>query len=299
MRNNKRSVSRLESENFQPKANSSSNKNQFRLTACDFPTRSQNSLMFHKKKLSLGCFTNSKKRQSENWPIDEPFVSKLPKEGEKGRHSKTLSLGIKELEKDAVLISKEVLGRLLQNLQTTDQNERKLGQRKTTLLIPANSNETKVKNFQIKEQKFSQKRNSVEKVNHASQLILANLKKKAKKELTKERFYDLPADKSTAMDAKELRRGFLSLLQKDLLFEQVLNLLSEEDVDINDLLFAAFQKIQNSSKKSPDSEEASENEEYFEFESKLQMPTPSWRKNKSIGEELKLDFRCLGVKKNN
>lgn len=79
------------------------------------------------------------------------------------------------------------------------------------------------------------------------------------------------------------------LFQKEMLFEQCLNLLTEDEVDINQLLFCAFERIQ-SDNYCPPTGQSVLLDGYFEFDDQLQMPTTHWLRNKSTAKEFRLNI---------
>ena len=113
------------------------------------------------------------------------------------------------------------------------------------------------------------------------------IKKNALKNLLDEKF-----DSTTGRgnkDANTVEDALTTLYQKELLFEQVLNLLSEDSVDINALLFSAFEKLQSDNYIPPTSSTFME-DGYFVLEDKVKLPTPKWKKEVQLRNELKINL---------
>ena len=113
------------------------------------------------------------------------------------------------------------------------------------------------------------------------------IKKNALKNLLDEKF-----DSTTGRgnkDASTVEDALTTLYQKEMLFEQVLNLLSEDSVDINALLFSAFEKLQSDNYIPPTSSTFME-DGYFVLEDKVKLPTPKWKKEVQLRNELKINL---------
>ena len=113
------------------------------------------------------------------------------------------------------------------------------------------------------------------------------LKKKALKKLLDENF-----DASSNRDIKSnttVEETLVKLYQKELLFEQVLSLLTEDGIDINTLLYSAFEKLQSDNYIPPSNTTFIE-DGHFVLEDKVKLPTPKWKKESFLRNELKINL---------
>ena len=113
------------------------------------------------------------------------------------------------------------------------------------------------------------------------------LKNKALKDLLDENF-----DASSKRDIKSnatSEETLIKLYQKELLFEQVLNSLTEDGIDINTLLYSAFEKLQSDNYITPSNTTFIE-DGYFVLEDKVKLPTPKWKKQSFLRNELKINL---------
>jgi hypothetical protein len=121
---------------------------------------------------------------------------------------------------------------------------------------------------------------------------LEEMRCKALKNLVNEEFDDVLGenDKKLGKNQAEIVSDTIQrLFQKELLFEQSLNLLTEDEVDINQLLFCAFERIQ-SENYCPPANKSILLDGHFEYPDQLQMPTSRWLKDKRVAKEFKLDM---------
>ena len=86
----------------------------------------------------------------------------------------------------------------------------------------------------------------LEKNNVLNENYLMKMKTLALKNLVNENFDEVMRDsEKTRSEFDKVGETIRKLFQKEILFEQSLNLLADDDVDINQLLFCAFEKIQS------------------------------------------------------
>ena len=129
-----------------------------------------------------------------------------------------------------------------------------------------------------------------------SKLTMRNLneiKLEALKDLINEKFDEFVHDQNgKEKNTDEVRDSLKKLFQKEMLLEQSLNLLTEDNVDINQLLFCAFERIQ-SENYYPPTGESRFLDGHFEFGDQLKMPTSRWMKDKQKSKEFKLKLEHI------
>lgn len=121
---------------------------------------------------------------------------------------------------------------------------------------------------------------------------LEDMKNAGLRNLVNEKFDDVlgSSEKGTSKGRPDkVSEAIQKLFQKEMLFEQCLNLLTEDEVDINQLLFCAFERIQ-SENYCPPTGQSVLLDGYFEFADQLQMPTTHWLRNKSTAKEFRLNI---------
>lgn len=129
--------------------------------------------------------------------------------------------------------------------------------------------------------------------NDVNQEFLDLIKTRALKNLVNEQFDEVVNFNAKSIkDSDKTGEIVQRLFQKEMLFEQSLNLLSEDDVDINQLLFCAFERIQ-SENYCPPSGQSRFLDGHFEFADQLKMPTSKWLKDKKKAKEFQLKFECI------
>lgn len=136
---------------------------------------------------------------------------------------------------------------------------------------------------------------SAEKRPQMSMAFLEDMRSKALKNLVNEKFDEVLAPDTrpaTRTKSEAVSETVQRLFQKELLFEQALNLLTEDEVDINQLLFCAFERIQ-SENYCPPTGESVLLDGPFEFGDQLRMPTSRWRKDKRAAREFRLNIEGI------
>ena len=83
------------------------------------------------------------------------------------------------------------------------------------------------------------------------------------------------------------------LFQKEILLENILALLASDNVDVNALLFSAFEKAQ-CEHYAPPTDESIVSSGSFRFPDAMKLPTPRWKKSSQLVKELKLELKDLG-----
>ena len=187
-----------------------------------------------------------------------------------------------------------------QTKQTTEDLKKSISKLKTTHLTFSKESvlelieKIKIKNEAIEESGNSKwKLTQKEKKNGVNQEFLDLTKTLALKNLVNEQFDEVVNFNAKSIkDSDKIGEIVQRLFQKEMLFEQSLNLLSEDDVDINQLLFCAFERIQ-SENYCPPSDQNIFLDGHFEFADQLKMPTSKWLKDKKKAREFRLKFECI------
>ena len=120
---------------------------------------------------------------------------------------------------------------------------------------------------------------------------LDRLSQKAVKMLVDETFDDKNIDTD-----KSSKDRVIVLFQKEKLLESILSILSADDVDVNGLLFSAFEKAQCENY-SPPTDRTILQSGSFRYSDQVQFPDSKWKKSPRLAKELKLDLKNLEVNK--
>ena len=124
---------------------------------------------------------------------------------------------------------------------------------------------------------------------------LSRLAEKALRLFVNEQFgaKDLDSEKDDELSAES---RLVVLFQKEILLENMLGFLAGDGVDVNALLFNAFEKVQCENYCPPSGEEL-ETKGSFRFPDALKLPASKWRKSPSLAKELRLKLESVGSTK--
>jgi hypothetical protein len=128
--------------------------------------------------------------------------------------------------------------------------------------------------------------------------FLENQKNIALKNLINEKFESSFGDNQTPKGGRGAAQTIQKLFQKEALFEQSLNLLAEDNVDLNQLLFCAFERIQSENFDVP-KEAARLLDGDFQFEDRLQMPRSKWLSDSQTAQQMRIELGSLTVNEGN
>ena len=180
-----------------------------------------------------------------------------------------LKLSLHKIKAANIVMSKELIIKLIDKLETKKD-----------------ITEDSMKNFKKTFHQMTKK-------NQITMVYLNEMKTEAMKNLINERFDDVMTENDTKdKNYNEVNDTVQKLFQKEMLFENSLKLLSQDEIDINQLLFCAFEKIQ-SENYCPPTGQSRFIDGYFEFSDQLKMPTSRWRKDKKKVKEFKLEFEKI------
>ena len=252
-----------------------------RINSCH-PSDLKSSLNHFHETAKLGFLDH--KRQSENAlklknsmkndlkrTDDELFKSLLDQKKPKELNLKNITKTLTSVKKKNVVVSRKLLEKLFKAFAKSLKKQ-KLGSLKENLQNNTKNNSKKAKLVVNKDR-------------------LEGLRMTALKNLLNEKFNE---GSSKGKKTESFDEQVITLFQKEMLFEQVLSILSEDEVDINALLFSAFEKIQSENYIPPTNNSLAENG-YFVLEDKLKLPTPKWKKETRIRNELKINLSGIDL----
>ena len=110
------------------------------------------------------------------------------------------------------------------------------------------------------------------------------------KNLVNEKFDEVVSKKKESLDKiTKITEKIQKLFQKEMLFEHSLTLLAEDEIDVNQLLYCAFEKIQSENYVAP-SDQIRFLDGYFEYEDQLHMPVSRVWRDKNRASQFKIDL---------
>lgn len=252
-----------------------------RLQSCQEKTLKQSISQFYdlqklnflnqKRKSTLGLKKTPNPKNEAPSSNDEIFKSLLENRRTKRIEVKHIAKTLDGIKGNSVTMAKKTFVEVVKKCQKSTIKKEKTDENRVNVLTTVKSAKNNGRSLHIPLEKSS----------------IEEMKKMALKNLLDEKF-----DSTTGRakkDTSNVEDALTTLYQKEILFEQVLNLLSEDSVDINALLYSAFEKLQ-SDNYIPPSDTTFMEDGYFMLEDKVKLPTPKWKKESLLRNELKINL---------
>ena len=234
--------------------------------------------MFKNRKCSMKYVKNMKlKNEKIKLKNHDSFFLKLLNENKEKKLTpeKTIEF-TKNLKSSNIVLSKNILLKLLKNF------EKKRSQSSSNSELFFNSKKNKIYHSKLKIKK---------KVDFGERL--KEIRRKAIKALVNEKFDLKSSSELDDFSSKENVDKKLSLLfQKELLLENLLNVLDSNKIDVTNILYTAFENIQ-SENYIPKTGKSLIKDGYFILEDKIRHPPKKKILNSDVKKNLKIDLQSL------
>lgn len=233
--------------------------------------------IFNNRKFSMKYVKNMKLKNEKIKKNHDSYFLKLISENEEKKLTpeKTIEF-TKTLKTSKIILSKNILIKLLKKF------EKKNNQSATNSELFSHTNKNKFFHSKLKIKKkidFGQR--------------LKEIRQKAIKALVNEKFDLKSSSELEDFSSKENIDKKLSLLfQKELLLENLLNVLDSNKIDVTNILYTAFENIQ-SENYIPKTGKSLIKDGYFVLEDKIKHPPKKKLLSSDIKKHLKIDLQSL------